>query len=184
MRRSALIPPVAAVIPGIAAAVLFAAMTGPVDFPIPDTGLFLSAGDVYALLGGMSPAQTEIYVRMLRIDFAFALAYGVFLAVTVTLLTRSIAMQARSSPWRPVLKLLPALPLAAAGLDLVENTMILTMIDSMPNRIAAAEYVGVVTTAKWGLVTLTVVIIAAFGVFRGVRAWSPGCGNREKSLTE
>lgn len=91
-------------------------------------------------------------------DFAYALAYGFGLA----LLTERILQRGGQGrpPWHRVL---PWLPLLAAGLDVLENLFHLVLIQAAATQVLAwpAALACGCALGKWGLLALWLVLFAA-----------------------
>ena len=124
----------------VATVVLFALMSRLAAFPILDTLWFADSEQIYTTLGALSRSQLQDYRRMLAVDFFYAIAYAVLLSLTIRYLA-----------WERAGRLLlyrlgAGAAVTAAVLDYFENSVILLIINAMPERIVPAAALGTITT--------------------------------------
>ena len=145
----------------VATVVLYLLVSNLADFPILDTEWFADASRVYLILGELSSAQLQRYRTMLAVDFMFAIAYPGFLVLTV----RYFAFEKLS---RPRLYQAGAIAAVLAGfLDYIENVFILVIMNNLPDRLALAGILGIVTSLKWVAVGLSVAVLILAALLSG-----------------
>jgi hypothetical protein len=132
----------------VATVVLYLLVSNLADFRILDTEWFADAGRVYLILGELSYGQMQSYRTMLAVDFMYAIAYTGFLVLSV----RFFALERLN---RPRLYQAGAVAAVLAGFfDYIENVFILVILNNLPDRLAIAESLGIVSSIKWGAVGL------------------------------
>ncbi|TVR91968.1 MAG: hypothetical protein EA428_04575 [Spirochaetaceae bacterium] len=146
----------------VATVALYLLVSNLADFPILDTEWYADATRVYLILGELSSTQLQLYRTMLAVDFMYAIAYAGFLALSV----RYFALEKLN---RPRLYQVGAIAAVfAAFFDYIENVFILVVINSLPDRLAIADSLGVVTTAKWVAVGLSLAVLLLAALLAGV----------------
>jgi hypothetical protein len=151
---------------GLATAALLVVLTV-LDFELRDTGgpgivgyeLAGSEERVSEILAEWGPDGRDTARTSLRLDFAYLLAYAVFLTLAVS----AIRDSARRRGWRRFAaagSVLVAFPVLAAGLDAIEDVALLLALDG--NGGDASPLVAAVCAAvKFGLATTAVVFVVA-----------------------
>ena len=86
-----------------------------------------STAQAYSLLDRIGSAGRELYVRLLGLDFLFAVVYMALQALLVTALIQKAKLGAR---WEK----LNLLPFLRSALDVVENTLLLGLIAGFPGQ--------------------------------------------------
>ena len=135
-----------------ATAALFAAMLLVAPFPILDTQPGLTADSVYRSLGQLSASQLSRYRVMLALDVLFPLAYAGFLV------TACQAIAKRKPRLGVLCRIGGAAAIAAALIDYVENSFIIIILQAFPEPVFAAGLVGFVTSVKWSVVGVAVLV--------------------------
>lgn len=115
------------------------------DWGAPDGHLFYTPTELYAHISDWSAAGREHYVRFrLGLDPLWALTYTAFL---VTLSSVALRKGTTADDPRRLLNLVPLIPMAA---DLLENSIGIILISSLPTRLNwLAALMGAVSLTKW-----------------------------------
>lgn len=137
---------------------LFALISRLAAFPILDTLWLADSEQIYTTLGALSRSQLQDYRRMLAVDFVYVIAYAVVLSLTI----RYLAWERAGRLW--LYRIGAGAAVTAAVFDYVENSVILLIINAMPERIATAAALGAVTSAKWILVLCAVAVLLVSAV--------------------
>jgi len=159
---------------GLAAAtvVLFLLVSNLADFRILDTEWYANASGVYLILGELSYEQRQSYRTMLAVDFMYVIAYAGFLVLSV----RYFALEKLK---RPRLYQTGAVAAVLAGFfDYVENALILVILNNLPDRLAIAEILGIVSSMKWVAVGLSGAILLVAALLAGITRLKQGRGDR------
>ncbi len=111
----------------------------------PDTSLFYSGGDLFAMAKWYGPAGRAAYIHARwTFDLAFPLVYTFFLVTSLSWFLGRVFRN--NSKWR----LLNLVPLAAMLLDLLENSMTTLVMAAFPQRVRIAEIAAsFFTPFKW-----------------------------------
>lgn len=142
------------------AAARIAARAGMPSFlPLDLTPLY-SPGDAHALLAALGPDGRRLYLVVeLTVDLAYPLVYGALFWLLVRWLL------ARSAPPPRWLARAPAVPIAAAALDFLENAFIVALLAVFPARASAlAVAASATTTVKLALFALSLLLPLLLGV--------------------
>jgi hypothetical protein len=134
-----------------------------------------SAEEALATVEALGPEGRSFYATVeLTADVLYPAVYTAFLVLLLAWALRRAAPVAG----HPAHRLL-VLPFLVAGVDLLENAAIVTLLLSHPSAPAGvASAAGVLTVIKWGLLALTgVVILATLGA-AGLRALKARGGMR------
>lgn len=123
----------------------------------PDTSLFYTGGDLYAMAKWYGVAGRAAYIHARwTFDLAFPFVYTFFLLTAVSWLL------GRSFPTGSPVRLLNLVPLAAMLFDLLENSMTTLVFAYFPTRVRIAEILATVfTPIKWLLVGGSFFILTA-----------------------
>ena len=111
----------------------------------PDTSLFYSGGDLYAMAKWYGEEGRTAFIRARwTFDVAFPLVYTFFLATAVSWLLNKVLPA--GSPWR----LLNLVPIAAMLLDFLENIATTLVMARFPTRCPPGELLApIFTPLKW-----------------------------------
>jgi len=111
----------------------------------PDTSLFYSGGELFAMAKWYGSAGRAAYIHARwTFDLAFPIVYTCFLVTALSWLLSRVFHE--SSKWR----LLNIVPLAAMLLDLLENSMTTAVMAGFPERVRFAEILAsLFTPLKW-----------------------------------
>jgi hypothetical protein len=123
----------------------------------PDTSLFYSGGDLYAMAKWYGEEGRAAYIRARwTFDVAFPLVYTFFLATAVSwLLNKALPF---NSQWR----LLNLVPIAAMLLDFLENISTTLVMARFPTRCPPGELLApIFTPIKWLGVGLSFLLLVA-----------------------
>jgi len=123
---------------------------------VPDTAFWYRPDDLQALFSAWGAEGKDLYLTVLwPTDLGFLLCYGLFLtAATLYLLKKA---NPAGSWWY----LLPLVPLAAAGLDLLENlTVVLAAVLPAEGWEPVSWASAVFTSSKWVAVGCSVAVLA------------------------
>lgn len=140
------------VFPAVAARIAAVAAM-PSFLPLDLTPMY-SPGDASALLSALGPEGRRLYlVTELTVDLVYPVVYGALFYLLIQWLF------ARSAPPPRWLAHAPAIPIAAAALDLLENVCIVALLAVFPARTPAlAVAASVTTTVKLALFALTLLL--------------------------
>jgi len=118
-----------------------------------------NAGQIYEIIGNYDEGMRQSYgIMALTLDLAFPLAYFLFFALLLFKYWKKL--------W------LGLLPLFQAICDICENTGIVIMLRSWPDRLdGMANAVVVFSWLKWGFAAITVVLIL-IGIMKTIRVKS------------
>ncbi len=145
----------------VATSGLYLLVSNLADFPILDTEWYADATRVYLILGELSSTQLQLYRTMLAVDFMYAIAYAGFLVLSV----RYFALEKLNRP-----RLYQAGAIAAvlaAFFDYIENVFVLVIINNLPDRLAVADLLGMVTSMKWVAVGLSCAVLLLAALLAG-----------------
>uniref|UniRef100_A0A383VCK2 Uncharacterized protein n=1 Tax=Tetradesmus obliquus TaxID=3088 RepID=A0A383VCK2_TETOB len=118
-----------------------------------------TAADVESLLSKYGPEGRTTYALYEALDLA------VFMWSYAAVLSMMLSVTAAVAPFE-VLKLANLLPWAAAAADAVENSIILAMLATYPQHVAAVAPLAVTASAaKWTLLSLTASTVAGLGFY-------------------
>ena len=108
-----------------------------------DTSILYSVDDLYTIISGYSREVRLAYIyQRFTFDLIWPLVYGAFIVVTTTYLLIKIKIKRINS--------LIYFPLAAVGLDFLENISVSILMFIYPLRInALALLASIFTTLKW-----------------------------------
>lgn len=133
--------------------------------PQPDTSLFYSAADLYAMAEAFGPEGRQAYIRArFTFDLIWPLVYGLFLVTAISwLASRAFA---ETGPARQ----LNLLPVAAVALDYLENVATAVVMARYPAPTPiVSDLAPLFTLVKWILVTGSGLALLAVG---GAALWS------------
>lgn len=121
----------------------------------PDTSLFYSGGDLYAMAKWYGQEGRAAYIRARwTFDLAFPLVYTFFLATAASWLLNKLLPA--GSRWR----LLNLVPIIAMLLDFLENTATTLVMARFPTRCPPGELLApILTPIKWLFVGASFAII-------------------------
>jgi len=131
---------------------LFAKSHVVLEFGIPDTHLYYTAKDFYALMEKYTQKEIGIYIRgILLLDFIYPIFYSLFLTLFIFGLSHKTHLS--------------LLPFGVLIFDYLENLSVLTLIMLMPSRyMYLATFAGYFTFAKWILASLCLIIVLIYMV--------------------
>lgn len=144
--------------------------TGSLQWYAIDNAVGAPTSKVYADLAAYgSVGRTVVIVNHLTFDVVFPLAYMTLLAISITLIGRSLF--GSKGPWR----WLTLMPVAAGLCDFAENTGIVALCLAYPTHtatLAVARLTSTFTSLKFSLLAVSLVLVllgaAAVGVRRGI----------------
>lgn len=138
---------------------------------VPDLLHGFTADELYARLDAFGEEGRAVYLRAELVDLVYPLAYGFLFAFLIAVAARRLLRE--GSPWR----LLCLVPLAATGLDYLENACFFTILLRWPARSdLVAQLASVFNVGKWSCFAVTVPVTAiglvalAVVTLRGKRA--------------
>ncbi|MCK6588051.1 MAG: hypothetical protein HUU21_27930 [Polyangiaceae bacterium] len=115
--------------------------------------------EAYAVLSRYGDQGRSLYIRLEFVDFFYPLAYGTLIALVLAFVL-SRAFSPASS-----IRRLALLPVAAVGLDYLENIGLITMAATFPERWPRLGTVtGLFNAAKWIVVAMCLAV-AVMGLF-------------------
>lgn len=122
-------------------------------FPTIDTEFYVTSVQAYDIIASLTIEQIASYRLMLAIDFIFPILYSLFIILCMAyFLDRKLD--------RPDLaKKAAAFPLVTLCLDYCENITIIAILSRYPEKSPAAELVGYFTSAKWGSLIISLVVL-------------------------
>lgn len=120
---------------------------GKIEGEILDTRLFFSPEEAYDSISAYSAEGRALYMQTtLLFDYLYPWAYSLFLCFSIFRLSGKFA-----------LSLLPFLVLA---LDYAENTVVVVLLFQYPEKLEGlAHAAGMITSAKWAMVVLCLLLI-------------------------
>jgi len=129
--------------------------------PLFDKQPSFSIEEVYSRLQAYSSDGFNDYKRFTyTVDLIFPLAFFYFLVTLSRFVVERISLS------NFLTKAIIALPFIWLGFDLLENSMVFTLLSGFPNRIDfLAGILGFVTAAKFGLLLLSILVPPVFLVF-------------------
>jgi hypothetical protein len=127
---------------------------------------------IEALLNHYAPAALLLFIDSKygpegRKTYAMfeALDLGAFMWSYAAVLSMMLSAAASVAPFE-LLKLANLLPWAAAAADAVENSIVLAMLASYPQHVAAlAPHAGTASAVKWTLLSVTASTVAGLGFY-------------------
>lgn len=119
------------------------------------------------ILETWGPGLQEEARKSLYIDFAYLVAYALFLSSLTLLVTRSI-----EGTLEKIGMIVARMPLVAAILDAIENVSLLHVINTFASSGAAVTAAGVCAVPKFVLVAIAIVVCLGVGAYRLIRILS------------
>ena len=109
----------------------------------------------YKLLNKLGRTGRKIYLnRILPLDFIFPLVYVTFLSITIGFIYKNLL------PRNHYLQRLNIIPMVLGLFDYVENILIMRMLIKYPvKNFRIASFASIMTTSKWFLVSISILII-------------------------
>lgn len=117
---------------------------------------------VYGMFERIGEVGRIGYAQLLGLDVIFALVYMGLLSLLTTLLLRGSGL----TPWL----LLNLLPVVRSGLDLLENSLLLTLLFSYPARLELmVNLASSVTISKWVVYIAILALTSALSIYAAIR---------------
>lgn len=108
----------------------------------------------------------NLYRRILIIDFGFIVVYSVLQSLLLTRLMDKANLY-------PDLKILNLLPYLRGGLDIVENSLLLTIINVFPKvNLSMISFSSTVTVLKWSIHLVILISLFSLGVVISSKSFS------------
>lgn len=122
-----------------------------------------SPSQVYGMFERIGEAGRIGYAQLLGLDVVFALVYMCLLSLLTTLLLRGAGI---GNQWL----LLNLLPVVRSGLDLFENSLLLTLLSSYPVRLEVlVNIASLVTISKWVVYSVILALLAILGIYAVIK---------------
>jgi hypothetical protein len=122
-----------------------------------DSRMSYTPDQAYAVLEAYGPAGRDFDLNAeLTVDLVYPIVYGLFCSLAILYFLQ------RFATGRPALARLALVPFLAVLVDYLENASLIVLLLTYPQRLTAvAALAGLLTTTKWVLLGLSLVLVAA-----------------------